>query len=107
MAKLKNPPHGSEKYLCITLFTTMTLAVVSSVAIIYSIVIVYVPAKHVLESKLQGPKMCSTLSMEKDLVDTDPDKNEVCEFWSSCAEWCLSKVSFKKTKFYYGESVSF
>ena len=94
MPKLKNQPQGGEKYLCLTLFITMMFAVVSAVAIIYSIVIVYVPAIHVLESKLQGPKMCTTLSMEKDLVDTDPVNNDVCEFWTSCVEWCLSKVSF-------------
>ena len=51
MPKLQNPPQGGEKYLCLTLFLTMMMAVVSAVAIIYSIVIIYVPAKTVLESK--------------------------------------------------------
>ena len=88
MPKLKNPPQGGEKYLCLTLFCTMFLAVVSAVGIIYSIVIVYVPAKKVLESNLDGPKMCTTLSLQKDL-----DSVELCEDWTSCHEWCLSKVS--------------
>jgi len=86
MPKLQNPPQGGEKYLCLTLFLTMMLAVVSAVAMIYSIVIVYVPAKTVLESNLQGPKMCTTLSMGKDIEGV-----ENCEGWTSCVEWCLSK----------------
>jgi len=86
MPKLKNPPQGGEKYLCLTLFLTMMLAVVSAVAIIYSIVIVYVPAKTVLDSNLQGPKMCTSLSMAQEVTGV-----ENCEGWTSCHEWCLSK----------------
>ena len=93
MPKLQNPPQGGEKYLCLTLFFTMMLSVVSAVAIIYAIVIVYVPAKNVLVSNLKGPTMCTTLSLEKDLVGID-----TCKGWTSCVEWCLSKVSKKKTK---------
>jgi len=88
MPKLKNPPQGGEKYLCLTLFCTMMLSVVSAVAIIYSIVIVYLPAKTVLESNLQGPKKCTTLSMIRDIDDPSPGG---CEDWTSCHEWCLSK----------------
>lgn len=87
MAKLQNPPQGGEKYLCLTLFCTMMLAVVSAVAIIYSIVIIYVPSKIVLESNLTGPIMCTTLSSERKIVGI-----ENCANWSSCEEWCLSKV---------------
>ena len=87
MAKLQNPPQGGEKYLCLTLFFTMMLSVVSAVAIIYSIVIIYVPSKIVLESNITGPVMCTTLSMERDIVGI-PE----CQGWSSCEEWCLSKV---------------
>ena len=54
MPKLKNPPQGGEKYLCLTLFLTMFLSVVSAVAIIYSIVIIYLPSKIVLESNITG-----------------------------------------------------
>ena len=54
MAKFKNPPQGGEKYLCLTLFVTMFLSVVSTVAIIYSVVIIYLPSKAVLESNMQG-----------------------------------------------------
>ena len=93
MPKLQNPPQGGEKYLCLTLFLTMMMAVVSAVAIIYSIVIIYVPAKTVLESNLQGPKKCTTLSMARDIDDPTPGG---CENWTSCHEWCLSKVSFHK-----------
>ena len=67
MAKLKNPPQGGEKYLCITLFLTMILSVVSTVAIIYSVVIIYLPSKEVLESKMMGPVMCTTLSNERNI----------------------------------------
>ena len=69
MAKLKNPPQGGEKYLCITLFLTMILSVVSTVAIIYSVVIIYLPSKEVLESKMMGPVMCTTLSNERNIND--------------------------------------
>jgi hypothetical protein len=88
MPKLKNPPQGGEKYICLSLFCTMMLSVMSAVAIIYAIVIVYVPSVKVLESNLTGPTMCSTLSMQKNLVGV-----EVCDGWTSCVEWCLSKVS--------------
>lgn len=87
MPKYKNPPQGGEKYLCLTIFITMMLSVVSAVAIIYSIVIVYVPSKNVLESNFEGPTMCTTLRLEKDLVGI-----ETCDGWTSCVEWCLSKV---------------
>ena len=66
----------------------MFLAVVSAVGIIYSIVIVYVPATRVLESNLTGPKMCTTLSLQQELVGV-----EICDGWTACTEWCLSKVS--------------
>lgn len=86
MPKLKNPPQGGEKYLCLTMFCTMMLSVVSAVAIIYSIVIIYVPSKIVLESNITGPVMCTTLSNVRDI-----DSVEGCHNWSSCEEWCLSK----------------
>ena len=88
MPKFKNPPQGGEKYLCLTLFCTMMLSVVSAVAIIYSIVIIYLPSKMVLESNITGPAMCTALSMERN-IDTIED----CYNWSSCEEWCLSKVN--------------
>ena len=88
MPKLKNPPQGGEKYLCLTLFCTMMLSVMSAVAVIYAIVIIYVPSKRVLESNLSGPKMCTTLSMQRNLVGVD-----ICDGWTACVEWCLSKVS--------------
>ena len=88
MPKLKNPPQGGEKYLCLTLFCTMMLSVMSAVAVIYAIVIIYVPSKRVLESNLEGPKMCTTLNMQENIVGV-----EECEGWTACVEWCLSKVS--------------
>ena len=95
MPKLKNPPQGGEKYLCLTLFCTMMLSVMSAVAVIYAIVIVYVPSKRVLESNLSGPKMCTTLSLQYGLVNppNPTPEEDVCNNWTSCVEWCLSKVS--------------
>ena len=87
MAKLQNPPQGGEKYLCLTLFLTMALSVVSAVICIYSIVIIYVPSKIVLESNITGPVMCTTLTNVRNI-----DTIEGCHNWSSCEEWCLSKV---------------
>ena len=52
--KLKNPPQGGEKWLCLTIFFTMLLAVVSTVGIIYAIVIIYLPSIAVLESGMTG-----------------------------------------------------
>ena len=69
MAKLKIPPQGGEKHLCITLFLTMILSVVSTVAIIYSVVIIYLPSKMVLESQMIGPVMCTTLSNARNIDD--------------------------------------
>ena len=37
---------------------------------------------------LQGPKMCTTLAKLGNLSGID-----VCNGWTSCVEWCLSKVS--------------
>lgn len=71
--------------MCLTLFCTMMLSVMSAVAIIYAIVIIYLPAKVVLESNLAGPKMCTTLSKEGNLTGESK-----CT-WHSCEEWCLSK----------------
>ena len=48
MPKIQYPPQGGEKHLCLTLFCTMMLSVMSAVAIIYAIVIIYIPAKTVL-----------------------------------------------------------
>jgi hypothetical protein len=93
MAKISYPPQGGEKHLCFTLFVTMMMSVVSAVAIIYAIVIIYLPAKVVLESSLQGPKMCTTLSLEGNLTGI-----ETCQDWSSCEEWCLSIVSSTNRK---------
>ncbi len=64
--------------------------IVAAVLIIYAIVIIYLPAKTVLESTLQGPKMCTTLSTVGNLTG-----EEVCLAWTSCHEWCLSVVSKK------------
>ncbi|TRY79645.1 hypothetical protein TCAL_12607 [Tigriopus californicus] len=86
MAKLQYPPQGGEKRLCLTLFCTMMLSVLSAVAIIYSIVIVYIPSLDVLGSTLQGPKMCTTLELKGNLSG-----DEECDGWWSCEEWCLSK----------------
>ncbi len=90
MPKLQNPPQGGEKRLCLTLFCTMMLSVISAVAIIYSIVIVYIPAMKELDSTLEGPKMCTTLATEGNLTNTDACGGE--KAWSSCEEWCLSMV---------------
>ncbi len=88
MVKVKYPPQEGERNLCLSLFFTMMMSVIFAVLIIYAIVIVYLPAKIVLESNLQGPKMCTTLSMERNLTG-----EEVCDGWTSCHEWCLSVVS--------------
>ena len=91
MPKIQYPPQGGEKRLCLTLFCTMMLSVISAVAIIYSIVIIYIPSVNVLQSKLVGPKMCTTLIKEGNLTGI-----ETCDKWSSCEEWCLSKVSYTR-----------
>ena len=56
MPKVQYPPQGGEKNLCMTLFCTMMMSVVSAVGIIYCIVIIYIPAKNVLQSGLTGKK---------------------------------------------------
>ena len=38
--------------------------------------------------------MCTTLSKTRDIDDPTPGG---CENWSSCEEWCLSKVDHIKT----------
>ena len=38
--------------------------------------------------------MCTTLSNTRDIDDPTPGG---CENWSSCEEWCLSKVDHIKT----------
>ena len=88
MPKIQYPPQGGEKHLCFTMFCTMMMSVISAVLIIYAVVIIYLPAKTELESTLQGPKMCTVLSLERHLSGI-----EICEGWSSCEEWCLSIVS--------------
>jgi hypothetical protein len=99
MPKLQYPPQGGEKRLCLTLFCTMLLSVVSAVLIIYFIVIIYIPAAKELDSTLEGPKMCTTLTKEGNL--TGSTEGEACggdQPWSSCEEWCLSMVSIKNKK---------
>ena len=92
MPKTQNPPQGGEKKLCLTLFCTMMLSVISAVAIIYSIVIVYLPAMIVLQSKIEeAPKMCTTLSKRGNITD-----EAECDGWWACEEWCLSKASLSK-----------
>ena len=88
MPKFHFPPQGGEKRLCLTLFCSMMMTVIFAVLVIYAVVIIYLPAKTELESNLQGPKMCTVLSLERKLSGI-----EVCDSWSSCEEWCLSIVS--------------
>jgi hypothetical protein len=88
MPKILYPPQAGERNLCLSVFCTMMMSIVAAVLIIYAIVIIYLPAKIVLESTLQGPKMCTTLSKEGNLTG-----EEVCLGWTSCHEWCLSVVS--------------
>ena len=103
--KLKNPPQGGEKWLCLTIFFTMLLAVVSTVGIIYAIVIIYLPSIAVLESGMTGDVMCTTLATQRS-IDTiwtpelEAAGTPTCgngTGWSSCEEWCLSTVSNKKS----------
>ena len=94
MPKFKYPPQGGEKHLCLTLFCTMMLSIISAVGIIYSIVIIYIPAMTELESNLTGPKMCTTLAKEGNLTTPNCGVNGTDEqAWSSCEEWCLSMSS--------------
>ena len=88
MPKIQFPPQGGEKRLCLSLFCSMIMTVIFAVLVIYAVVIIYLPAKTELESNLQGPKMCTVLSLERKLSGI-----EVCDGWSSCEEWCLSIVS--------------
>jgi len=93
MPKILYPPQAGERNLCLTVFCTMMMSIVSAVLIIYAIVIIYLPAKTVLDSTLQGPKMCTTLAKEGNLTG-----EEICLGWTSCHEWCLSVVSKKINK---------
>ena len=65
MPKYQNPPQGGEKYLCLTIFITMMLSVVSAVAIIYSIVIVYVPSKMCWNPTSKAPPCAQPSSWRK------------------------------------------
>ena len=111
MPKIQYPPQAGEKRLCLSIFCTMMTSVMSAVAIIYSIVIIYNPSVIELKSNLQGPKMCTTVSTQRNLKGPDPDTTPCVDrnrtrydrfgndtkyaeeaAWSSCEEWCLSMV---------------
>ena len=114
MPKIQYPPQAGEKRLCLSIFCTMMTSVMSAVAIIYSIVIIYNPSVIELNSNLQGPKMCTTVSTQRNLKGPDPDTTPCIDrnrtrydlngndtryseevAWSSCEEWCLSMVGVK------------
>ena len=46
---------------------------------------------NVRSSTCIGPVMCTTLFEERDIASTPPEFLQ-CDNWSSCEEWCLSKV---------------
>ena len=66
-SKPEYPPQGGEARLCFTVFVAMVLSIMSAVTIIYSTVIVYFPALKVLESNMQGQKICTSLKVERRL----------------------------------------
>lgn len=69
--KPQYPPQGGEGRICCTLFLAMLLSVLSVVTMIYATVIIYLPSLKVLESKLQGPKTCTTQKTEMKLNGLD------------------------------------
>eukprot|EP00090_Calanus_glacialis_P012973 TRINITY_DN21608_c0_g1_i1.p1 TRINITY_DN21608_c0_g1~~TRINITY_DN21608_c0_g1_i1.p1 ORF type:complete len:555 (+),score=115.35 TRINITY_DN21608_c0_g1_i1:209-1873(+) len=90
MPKLFLPPQGGEKWLCIFTFLFMMFSIVCTVVLIYCIVIIYIPSVNEGDTEYIGPKRCTTTLIERNVSITyltDP----ICN-WSSCEEWCLSKV---------------
>jgi len=94
MPKLFLPPQGGEKWLCIFTFLFMMFSIVCCVVIIYCIVIIYIPSTNEAETNYIGPKRCTTTLIERNLTNAFVG-DTVCN-WSSCVEWCLSKVQTQK-----------
>ncbi|XP_023322370.1 uncharacterized protein LOC111696850 [Eurytemora carolleeae] len=97
MAKLKLPPQGGEKWLCIFTFLFMMFSVLCTVSVIYCIVIIYIPSMEELQTDFQGPKRCTTSLVERNITSVPGDGN--CD-WASCEEWCLSQGSSPCSKMY-------
>jgi hypothetical protein len=76
------PPQDNK--ICGTICVCQMTLVLSCVAIVYLTVAIYVPANNIFNAGVElDPVMCiTTRSAQKD----------VCN-WTSCSEWCLSKVS--------------
>ena len=53
--------------------------------------------------------MCTTLEKQGNLTNDpdhpDPDERDKCKGWTSCEEWCLSKVSEKNLRTYSSSNV--
>lgn len=83
-----------DNRICGTICVCQMTLVLSCVAIVYLTVAIYVPANNIFNAGvLPDPAMCvTTRSVQKDLCN-----------WTSCSEWCLSKViqssKFKKIIF--------
>jgi len=97
MPKLKLPPQGGEKWLCIFTFLFMMFSVLCTVSVIYCIVIIYIPSMEELKTDFQGPKRCTTTFVDRNITSL-PGEGK-CS-WASCEEWCLSQGSSPCSKMY-------
>lgn len=77
------PPQDSK--ICGTICVCQMTLVLSCVAIVYLTVAIYVPSDQIFDAGIElNPVMCvTTRSAQKDSCN-----------WTSCSEWCLSKVIF-------------
>lgn len=77
-----------DNRICGTICVCQMTLVLSCVAIVYLTVAVYVPANNIFNAGVElDPVMCIT---------TKSAQKEMCN-WTSCSEWCLSKVNLTTT----------
>ena len=74
--KPQYPPQGGEGRICLTIFCSMVISILSAVTIIYSSVIVYIPALKVLEANFTGDKMCTTILTQRNLQVSEKTENQ-------------------------------
>lgn len=74
---------AQDNRICGTICICQMTLVLSVVAIVYLTVAVYIPTHKIFNAGIElEPVMCET-------IQSSPKK--VCN-WTSCVEWCLSKV---------------
>lgn len=97
MPKLKLPPQGGEKWLCISNFLFMMFSIFCTVSVIYCIFMIYLPSVKELQTNFQGPKRCTTTFVDRNITSL-PGEGKCA--WASCEEWCLSQGSSPCSKMY-------